>query len=785
MFRREYRYAWRDVCESHMDLPTNLSIAVSRHGQLESLKGSHRNPPELVVTNELSRFETKALMEAGHAILDVGEASLDAAVSALANSAGFKPLRLADVNVQLVVDGLSFIPSASDPLLVDVGLDWLPQAAVVGHELLAQQLEKAIPSSRIEARIRAIRLRRCEQISLLVNGKEVSAYKDHYYAFEHDDVPTLILANELSLDWRTLARVANSISRLIDVRLRSFSRLISDLVIQRDKQNLEAPTNEDLAAVLHVDPEIVEEHILELRADTSRIVQLLFPVIAYCGGGELARQFRATADLQGVSFDLEAWLSTNFYKLESIGKNASEIIDGCKRVVDHAELRRVLQLDFARFNRVLEELAEPLISNEEDLRRSYQAYLQELKPDIIDRLRRHYFATYSSGADLVQYVEHKTLSFLPFNQSWIAAYDSLELELVKTYTMNSISPLLGEDIAVSLRPLDRLLDANRKTAAKAAKETSSIVAAWCAKNNRQEPDLWRSGDMQGVVRHLESGGLLDFEVLSPADFPKMCRRAECWPLGMPEATNKNELGIGENDLAEERARREEEHRQTAVVSRTIVFADTPLDTGAGDFIEKFRDIAGQAISSDTSWLDRSSSDELELKSLPQTQNVAGSSGGGTGSWRRNVDAQLTDSQRLTMGLAGEWLAYQFLRNRHGKYVSEDCWISTNRQRFCGGTLGDDAAGFDFCVHTPRVDWLYEVKSTLAEGSEFEITANELRVASAAAKDRSRRYRILYVQHVFSPSKWFVLVLPNPMGEKTRQQFQTIGHGALRLRFEKR
>jgi hypothetical protein len=109
----------------------------------------------------------------------------------------------------------------------------------------------------------------------------------------------------------------------------------------------------------------------------------------------------------------------------------------------------------------------------------------------------------------------------------------------------------------------------------------------------------------------------------------------------------------------------------------------------------------------------------------------------------------------------------------------------NRQRFFGGSIGDDSAGFDFCVQTLRVEWLYEVKSTLGEGAEFEITANELRVASAAAKDRSRRYRILYVQYVFSPSKWCVLVLPNPMGEKTRQQFQTVGHGALRLRFEKR
>jgi hypothetical protein len=137
-----------------------------------------------------------------------------------------------------------------------------------------------------------------------------------------------------------------------------------------------------------------------------------------------------------------------------------------------------------------------------------------------------------------------------------------------------------------------------------------------------------------------------------------------------------------------------------------------------------------------------------------------------------------------MGMAGEWLAYQFLRRRHEGYVDEESWVSENRQRFFGGSLGDDAAGYDFRVNTPRVEWLYEVKSTLEDSCEFEITANELRVASGATKDGRRRYRVLYVPHVFSPNKWYVLELPNPMGERTRSQFQTIGHGSLRLRFDR-
>ena len=111
-------------------------------------------------------------------------------------------------------------------------------------------------------------------------------------------------------------------------------------------------------------------------------------------------------------------------------------------------------------------------------------------------------------------------------------------------------------------------------------------------------------------------------------------------------------------------------------------------------------------------------------------------------------------------------------------------MSGKRALVLGGDEGDDSAGYDFLVKTPQADWLYEVKSSLEDTGEFELTANELRVASSASKDGRRRYRILYVPHVFSPEKWFVLELPNPMGERTRNQFETVGRGALRLKFER-
>jgi hypothetical protein len=91
-----------------------------------------------------------------------------------------------------------------------------------------------------------------------------------------------------------------------------------------------------------------------------------------------------------------------------------------------------------------------------------------------------------------------------------------------------------------------------------------------------------------------------------------------------------------------------------------------------------------------------------------------------------------------MGLVSEWLAYQFLQKRYPDQVDEACWVSSNRSRFFGGSEGDDAAGFDFNVVTSTAEWLYEVKSALDEGGEFELTAQELRVAASTSRDGKRR-----------------------------------------------
>ncbi|MDP6723057.1 MAG: DUF3883 domain-containing protein, partial [Pirellulaceae bacterium] len=347
-----------------------------------------------------------------------------------------------------------------------------------------------------------------------------------------------------------------------------------------------------------------------------------------------------------------------------------------------------------------------------------------------------------------------------------------------------LAQTLGDDVSIELAPLKRVIDANRKSVRDFVAKAMPIVRAWCRQNDISLPEPWQQGEAQAVVRHVENSGLLDFEVINSKETPVLCERAAGWPDGMPETLDIETLALDQDEVEEEEKRREHERQRKEIERRSIVFAGSSLDTGNSMFAGKLEQLASDWLSNDETWFERSRQRTRLMEFQISDQSAGGGRPRGKGGGKRQREGRLTEVQRQAMGLASEWLAFQFLRRRHSEFVDETCWISENRVQFFGGSQGDDATGFDFLVKTPQVEWLYEVKSTLEDSGEFELTANELRVASGASKDGRRRYRILYVPYVFRPDRWCVLELPNPMGETTRNRFTVVGRGSVRFRFER-
>jgi len=779
-FRNEHRRAWLSVSGTDTPLPHDLELAVIRDSGLQTLTGNPETAPRVIVTQNAQEPTARILSSAGHALLDVGEASTKTVVERLAASGAFTPRGIDRNSVQLLVDGEPFVPSSSDPQLSSLQLGWLPEVVLLGHEILAETLQRGAQRATVERRIRAIRVRRCRSITLVVDESEVSPRGTmNWYGFEHAELPTLILSEDVPLSWLTLSRdLSRTIERLLDRRFRFLEPLLLRLFQSQNGGSLNPPSNKDLAAALMCDAATLQEHRAALRTDLGHVLHLLTPVVAYFGDIELARRLERDAERGREQFDVPAWLETWFPLSEPA---PAVLIAACERASNRVALRRELELDYERFNRVLLALGESALSNEDELRSIYEAYLRQMGPRILERLRRHHANDFREGRDLVVYVARKSLAFLEFDTRWILTRESLDNEIVEAHVSRLLNEILGQDEEVDLPSSRGLLDKNRKLVREFASRAIPVVGAWCHHNGITVPNPWQSEDPQAVTRHLENSGLLDFEPVQDQQIPALCYRAVCWPEGMAQSLETEALGLDPATVEAEANRRQRERERKIIEERSINFAGERLDPGDPSFAERFRLLAEQKIDADEGWFERSR--RPRLAEFDEIDSGGRRTGGGVGSGNGRRRQPPPEDQRLAMGLASEWLVFQYLRRRYGDAVDETCWISQNRARFFGGDEGDDSAGYDFCVKTPQADWLYEVKSSLANAGEFELTPNEMRVAASVPARGRRRYRILYVPFVFSPDRWVVLELPNPMGEESRNRFTQVGRGSVRFRFE--
>jgi len=782
-FRRQYSRAWGELAESQDELPPNLPLAVYRFGNLTRIEGDEGAQTTVILVENAQNFEPRALSAAGLAVLELGEVDLGIIEQSLGHIEAYSPKKLDRASVRLLVDDSVFVPTADDEYLVSMGLDWLPETAVIANEVIGENLERGILHTTLDKRIRSIRIRRCRSISLTVAGQDVvSGSRMQWYAYRDEAKPTLILTDDIIIDWPRLAKgLAAELSKLIDARLRSLELALLRLAPGRPNGSLDRPTQTELASALGCDVRIVEDMRAAMRTDLAHVLHLIVPVVAYFENVDLARDLTNAVKDQGSEFSLRVWLEAHLSKKSPA---VGDLLAACEDSPDRRSIATALDLDYGQFNRVLLSLEEETLSSEEELRATFEAYLREMAPGLRDRLRRLHLEDYRLGNDLSTYLSRRELKFIPFDPAWVLDFETLDRQMVFEHVETSFVEALGKVPEYDVPSFEKMIIENRKVVRAFASEAKPILGAWCRKNHVDLPEVWERGEAQDVVRLVENAGLLDFDVLNSDGMPAICERAGIWPEEMPARIDPEDLGLDESAVREEQERKAREQQERDRRKRIIQFAGQDLDPGEPSFAAAMQNIAEAAIASDDSWFARS----RQRTRLVQFDGSSKSDpdGGKVGGGKRGQRAtRLTETQKVAMGVASEWLAYQYLKRRFPDAVDESSWVSENRTKFFGGSEGDDSAGYDFLVQTPTIDWMFEVKSTLEDGCEFELTSNELRVASSASRTGRRRYRILYVPHVFSPEKWCVFELPNPMDKETQAQFSVVGRGSVRLRFKRR
>jgi hypothetical protein len=98
------------------------------------------------------------------------------------------------------------------------------------------------------------------------------------------------------------------------------------------------------------------------------------------------------------------------------------------------------------------------------------------------------------------------------------------------------------------------------------------------------------------------------------------------------------------------------------------------------------------------------------------------------------------------------------------------WRSSNRRfLIADGDPGDDSLGYDFEVLTRRARYYYEVKASVVDPEEFELSEAEVRFA--LSKAHLQTYRVLYIAHVGQPADRRILPLPNPLAPASRGRYR--------------
>lgn len=775
-FRKTYERAWSLAVEAKAVLPSNLPLAVWQGGGMEVVASDRAIPTRLFVASDAQRPEARAVIAAGLPLLELGrDEDVDPALAMLNASGGFDAARVEGGEVVVQVDGEPFVPSLGDPLIAANGLEWLSDAVLLANEVLGRELERAISIPAVEDRLRRIRLRLCDTLSLRV-GTTGGAEPLRFYAYPDERMPTLVVAGATDLEWRLLAEGAPHLASLLDRRMRSLQRLLPLLAVRSAAGDPSTrPSDEAFARALDCRSELVRELLEGKGADHELLLRRLPPVVACLTDEETGRALgialsegatrqRALAELEGIESPLPL--------------PAAELLDLVVGVRDLAELRRRLNLEFGRFNRFLLAFDQQPLSNEPELRRLFETWKDDLRPAAVDRLRRRYLADYRGGRPVEDYVAFRSLDFVQFPSGWIMEKEEVTREDVALLLRERLDQEVGEDIHVDMEPLVPVRAKNGKALRAFLEAAAPVVAAWLVAHEAVD-QVW-TGGAQSVLKALERKGVLDFEPVPPGGEIPLLLASALWPKDMPPSLDLEELELTPGDLDAQRKREEEQKEAAARKRRSFSFGGEDLDTVAGDFAERLVQIA-EAAMTDEEWLRRSRR-RFKLAEMPSGPNPSRTSGGGTGQRKRTV--RMSDDVKGAMGFAGEFLAGRYLAAKHGVRFDDSCWVSGNRElAIRDGVLGEDALGFDFRVRTKEVEWRYEVKSTLDDSFEFEFTQNEMRVAAECAGDGSRRYRILYVPFVDDPGRWRVMELPNPLSEAGRAFFRTVGAGATRMRFD--
>ena len=766
LLRKLYEHAWKDLLELDLDLVEDAALIVERPPGFGKLTGSTAEASVYLRDSGSSEL-ARLLIDTGSPVLAVNLDVVPKSIQAKIDATGtLKALFVEDAEVGLLVDGEPFKTSLDSPSLLDAA-PWLAEALQLGHEFGAGGFERNVNLTHIQERLRRLRLR--EAKTIVLTSQTGSAQAMDRYLHRDDSRPTLLVNG--AFDSHQLVESVKVISTYLHPNLHTFQMLLVRLVLylgrDQDLRTL-VPSEAQYAAAAQAPVEAVRDYLAAFRHDDASRVEALVPLVAYFSNAVLAREVGAHLLAERMS----KWPGILAAAIPA--EVAERLLAETEKALDLVTLMRELGLEYARFNRSLLELGRPSLVSEADLRRQFEVWKNDLRPQLLDRLRQHFQGRFDDLSAFAPYAGMRDLEFITYDATWSESKQTIERGDVLGRANDALTGISLQEADGKLPPVDALRLANRKVIARVSELAKGVLEAAGV-----EPlhEIWSGGPGE-VAAALDRAGLLDFHLVGETEALQLLVRLGFWPEGTPQSLKLADHGLTEDDMDRERLRAQQQQAEEKRRRNLVTFGDTEFDASEAEFSRRFAEAASQAIAAG-GWESRSNRRLASLVAQPEKDSTR-KPGGGRGIARPTQ--RLPESIRGAIGLAGELLAFRYLEAKHPKNFNDNCWVSENRRSLFPED-GDLTLGYDFRVAMTEREWLYEVKATPGDLCEFELTDNEYRQAVSASPDRSRRYRILFVFHALDASRCRIIELPNPASDASDSLFRIIGRSSTRMRFE--
>jgi hypothetical protein len=233
---------------------------------------------------------------------------------------------------------------------------------------------------------------------------------------------------------------------------------------------------------------------------------------------------------------------------------------------------------------------------------------------------------------------------------------------------------------------------------------------------------------------------------------------------------RKHLGLTAEDVARRTAQRQADLAEAARQKKTFNVAGRDFELGKDDYSALFDRLAAAGGPAG------GASGPPSFTPLAQPGGGGSPGGGGGGGGGKSSHLRPSADTKEVGGVVGEMLAFRYLQARFGEsVVTRDAWVSEIRLKVLPLVPGEtdqtsDSHGFDFRFRAGAKEWHIEVKATMGDDLEFELSLGEIEAASRLVGNKSKVWCILRIRQAFSSAPEYDW-LPNPFETENRPLFR--------------